>query len=277
MAMNRAMDWKTQAGLAAILGILGLSIMLNPVTIVSAAGSLIPWLLLIGAAIQFVSILLRSRRRFRIVIGPALIGILLAYAGLSMKFGDPTTIGPVSLIFVLGLLLIGSAGAKLMIAVNAKQSKYFHFILAAAILSAVLGAVMFFNWSEVSVALIGVFIGLELIADAVAMAALALRDRDGEEALEARGLDPVAEAAMAAAISAAATATPAAPAETPQPLSPSIAVMQEAQVPDIETSSAPEVPPVTASKPVPMTASKPASPPRARAPAKPKPAVGKPS
>jgi hypothetical protein len=76
--------------------------------------------------------------------------------------------------------------------------------------------IVLFNWSSVSAGFIGVVLGLELIADAVAMAALALRDRDGEEAMEAKGLDPVVEAEKAAAAEAAAklAAAAAAPAET---------------------------------------------------------------
>lgn len=189
------MNWRLQSALAGILAVLGLFVIFNPVTVVSAAGSIIPWLLLVGGAVQFLSILLRSRRLIRLIIVPAVTGSLLVYAGLSMKFGDPTTIGPVSLIFILALVLFGSGAAKLFTAMAIKRSKYFNFVLGSGVLSALIGIIVLFNWSTVSANLIGVVLGLELIADAVAMVALALRDRDGEEALEARGLNPVEEAA----------------------------------------------------------------------------------
>lgn len=215
------MNWRVQSALAGILAVLGLFVMFNPVTVVSAAASYIPWLLLLAGAIQFLSILLRSRRLVRLIIVPAITGSLLVYAGLSMKFGDPSTVGPISLIFVLALLLFGSGAAKLFMASSIKKSKYFNFVLGSGVLSAVVGLIVLFNWSTVSAGLIGVVLGLELMADAVAMAALALRDRDGEEALEARGLDPIAEAQKAAAaeLSAAAAyvpaAAPPAPADAP--------------------------------------------------------------
>jgi membrane protein HdeD len=102
------MDWRVQSALSGILGVLGLFVMFNPVTVVTAAASYIPWLLLFAGGIQYLSILLRSRRLIRLIIVPAVTGTLLVHAGLSMKFGDPTTVGPISLIFVLALVLFGS-------------------------------------------------------------------------------------------------------------------------------------------------------------------------
>lgn len=193
------MNWRVQSALSGILAVLGLFVMFNPVTVVTAATSYIPWLLIFAGGIQYLSILFRSRRVFRVVFVPALIGTLLIYAGLSMKFGDPSTVGPISLVFVLALLLFGSGAAKLFVAASIKKSKYVNFVLGSGILSAVVGLIVLFNWSSVSATFIGVVLGLELLADAVVMAALALRDRDGEEAMEARGLDPVVEAARAVA------------------------------------------------------------------------------
>lgn len=189
------MNWRVQSALAGILGVLGLFVIFNPVTVVSAAGSIIPWLLLAGGAVQFISIAFRSRRLIRLLVVPAVTGALLVYAGLSMKFGDPTTIGPVSLIFVLALVLFGTGAAKLFSAMDIKHSKYFNFMLGSGVLSALLGIIVLFNWQTVSAGMIGVVLGLELMADAVAMVALALRERDGEAALEARGLLPIEEAA----------------------------------------------------------------------------------
>ncbi|MBC7520101.1 MAG: hypothetical protein H7268_03250 [Sandarakinorhabdus sp.] len=212
------MNWRIQSALTGILAVLGLFIIFNPVTIISAATSLIPWLLLAGGAIQYLSILFRSRRLMRLIIVPAVTGTLLVYAGLSMKFGDPSTVGPISLIFVLALLLFGAGAAKLFMASVIKKSRYFNFILGSGVFSALVGLIVLFNWSTVSGGMIGVVLGLELLADAVAMAALALRDRDGEAEMEAKGIDPVAEAEKAAATERAAAALAAnalAPAEPP--------------------------------------------------------------
>jgi uncharacterized membrane protein HdeD (DUF308 family) len=225
------MNWRIQAGFAGMLAALGLYILFNPVTIVSLATGVIPWVLVGAGAIYILSIFLRSRRRPITMILPALIGSLLLYAGLSMKFGDPASVGPVSLAFLFALLLFGSGAVKLLMALTIKRSKYFRLILGSGVLSAVMGILVLANWAGVSASLIGVLLGLELLGDALVMGALALRDRDGEEVLEEAGLDPVEEAAKeaarlveqkalsvtvaAAAIAPPAAAEPADPVETP--------------------------------------------------------------
>ena len=204
------MNWRLQITLAGILGALGLWIIFNPVTVVSAAGSVIPWLLLAAGAVQLISIAFRSRRLLRLIVIPVVTGALFIYAGLSMKFGDPTTVGPISLIFVLALVFFGSGAAKLFSGFAVRRSRYFLYIIGSGGVSVLMGLVVLFNWQTVSTGLIGVFLGLETLADAVVMAVLGLRERDGETAMESLGLDPVAEAAKAEAKRAAAAATAAA-------------------------------------------------------------------
>lgn len=204
------MNWRVQTTLAGILAVLGLWIIFNPVTVVSAAASVIPLLLLAAGAVQLVSILFRSRRLIRLIIVPAVTGALFIYAGLSMKFGDPKTVGPISLIFVLALVLFGSGAAKLVTGASMRRSRYFAWVIGSAAVSMLMGLLVLFNWETVSANWIGVFLGAEMIADAIVMAVLALRDRDGEAAMETLGLDPVAEAAKAEARREAAAATAAA-------------------------------------------------------------------
>jgi uncharacterized membrane protein HdeD (DUF308 family) len=193
------MNWRLQTILAGILVALGVFVVFNPVTVATATAGVLPWLLLAAGAIQFVSILFRSRRLIRLIIVPAITGALFTYAGLSMKFGDPTTVGPISLIFVLALVLFGTGAAKLVTAFSARRSKYFNLVVISGLVSVLMGLVVMFNWETISAGLIGVVLGLEIIADAVVMAAMGLRDRDGEAAMESLGLDPKAEAIKAEA------------------------------------------------------------------------------
>lgn len=204
------MNWRLQTTLAGILAALGLWITFNPVTLVTAAASVIPWLLLAAGAVQLISVFFRSRRVFSVVIFPAVTGALFLYAGLSMKFGDPKTVGPVSLIFVLALVFFGSGAAKLVTAFAMRRSRYFLYLIGSGAVSLVMGLIVLFNWETVSAHWIGVFLGLEAIADAVVMAVLGLRERDGEAAMETLGLDPAAEAAKAEALREAAAAKAAA-------------------------------------------------------------------
>ena len=191
------MNWRLQTTLAGILGALGLWIVFNPVKVVTGAAAVIPWLLLAAGAVQLISIMFRSRRLLRLIVIPAVTGALFITAGAAMKIGDPRMIGPISLYFVFALVLFGSGAAKLFAAFSMRRSRYFLFVAGSGAVSVLLGLIVLFNWETLAGATIGVFLGLEVIADAVVMAVLSLRDRDGEEAMESLGLDPAAEAAKA--------------------------------------------------------------------------------
>jgi uncharacterized membrane protein HdeD (DUF308 family) len=178
------MNWRILAGLAGIVAVLGLYILLNPVTVVGLATGIIPWMLTGAGAIYILSIFLRSRLRPVSMIVPALIGSLLLFFGLSMKFG--TSVGSGSLAFLFAVLLFGSGAAKLMMAYTLKRSKTLPVVLGAGGLSVAMGLLVLFDWSGVSARLIGILLGLELLGDAALLGALALRDHDGEEVAEAR-------------------------------------------------------------------------------------------
>lgn len=183
------MNWQAQTVMAGVLAALGAYILLNPVAVTSLATSVIPWLLVGAGGIYLLAIFLRSRRRPLSMILPGLVGALLVYAGLSMKFGDPATAGPIGLAFLFALLLFGSGIAKLIMASSVRRSKYFLFLVGSGAFSALMGLLILFAWSSVSAGFIGVVLGLELLADALFLSGLALRDRDREEAREALGLD----------------------------------------------------------------------------------------
>jgi uncharacterized membrane protein HdeD (DUF308 family) len=183
------MNWQVQTVLAGILAALGLYVLANPVTVTGLAAGVIPWLLVGAGVIYIVALLMRSRWRPLSMILPGLVGVLLVYAGLSLKFGDPSRVGPVGLAFLFALLLVGGGIAKLLMVPGLRRSRYFPVLAGAGALSVVMGLITLFNWSAVSGGFIGVVLGLELLADAAFIAALAFRERDKEEAKEALGLD----------------------------------------------------------------------------------------
>jgi uncharacterized membrane protein HdeD (DUF308 family) len=278
------MNWRLQVTLAGILAALGLWIVFNPVTLVTAAGSVIPLLLLAAGVVQIISIFFRARRVFSVVIFPAVSGALFLYAGLSMKFGDPKTVGPISLIFVLALVFFGSGAAKLVTGSAMRRSRYFLYIMASGAVSLLMGLIVLFSWETVSASWIGVFLGIEAIADAVVMAVLGYRERDGEAAMEQLGLDPAAEAAKAeakrdamakqaaaeaaeikaATVAAEARAAAAAAAAVPVPPAP---VVPPPPPPVVQPASVP-APPLAAVAPVTIPPSIEAAPPPAKPPAK---------
>jgi uncharacterized membrane protein HdeD (DUF308 family) len=183
------MNWQIRTVLAGVLAALGLYVVVNPVRVTTLVAGVIPWLLLAAGAIYLLGVVLRKRRRPVTMILPGMVGVLLVYAGLSMKFGDPRTIGPVGLPFLFALLLVGSGIAKLLTVPEVRKSRYFPAFVGSGVLSLLIGLVVLFDWIAVSAGFVGVVLGLELIADAAFLAAFAFRDRDGEEHKEALGID----------------------------------------------------------------------------------------
>jgi uncharacterized membrane protein HdeD (DUF308 family) len=185
----QAMNWQIRTVLAGILAVLGLYVIFNPVRVTTLVAGTIPWLLLAAGAIYLLGVVLRKRRRPVTMILPGLVGVLLVYAGLSMKFGDPRTIGPVGVPFLFALLLLGGGIAKLLTIAEVRKSRYFPVFVGAGAISVLMGLVVMFNWAAVSAGFLGVVLGLELVADGAFLAAFAFRDRDKEEQKEALGID----------------------------------------------------------------------------------------
>ncbi len=187
------MTWQIRIGLAGILAVLGLYVLVNPVSVTSLATSIIPWLLVGVGAIYVLSTIFRRRRRLFALLLPGLIGILFIYAGLSMKLGDPGTAGPIPLAFLFALLLLGTGTVKAIMALSMQKSRYLPFVAGSAVFSLLMGVIILFAWSSVSSGFVGMVLGLEVLAAALFMAALALRERDKEEAREELGANPATE------------------------------------------------------------------------------------
>lgn len=183
------MNWQMQTVLAGVLAAIGLYVLFNPVGVTTLVASVIPWLLLGAGIIYLLGVFLRKRLRPVSMILPGLVGVLLVYAGLSLKFGDPRTVGPIGLPFIFSLLLLGGGIAKLLTIPGLRKSRYFPAFVGSGAISVVMGLLVMFNWAAVSAGFLGVILGLELIADAAFLAAFAFRDRDKEEHREALGSD----------------------------------------------------------------------------------------
>jgi uncharacterized membrane protein HdeD (DUF308 family) len=183
------MNWQVQTVLAGVLAAIGLYVLFNPVGITMLAAGIIPWLLLGAGAIYLLGVILRKRLRPITMILPGLVGVFLVYAGLSLKFGDSRSVGPLGLPFIFSLLLLGGGIAKLLTIPGVRKSRYFPVFVGSGVISIVMGLLVMFNWAAISAGLLGVILGLELISDAAFLAAFAFRDRDKEEHKEALGGD----------------------------------------------------------------------------------------
>jgi uncharacterized membrane protein HdeD (DUF308 family) len=188
------MGWQVRIGLAGIIAVIGFFVMVNPVSVTGLSTSVIPWLLTGVGVIYVIATIARRRRRLFSLLLPGVIGVLFIYAGLSMKLGDPETAGPSLLTFLFALLLFGSGTAKALMALPMSKSRYFPVFIGSAGFSLVLGFIILLAWRSVAGGFIGLVLGLEIVAAALFLAALALRDRDKEEAIEELGRHPAEEA-----------------------------------------------------------------------------------
>lgn len=184
------MNWRVQVVLAGVIAAFGFYVLFNPVSVATLAAGAIPWLLVAAGGIYLLATFLPSRRRPLAMILPGLVGALLVYGGLSMKLGDPATAGPVALAFLFALMLAGGGIAKLLMWPAVRRSRYAAVFLGSGALSLGMGLIALFAWRHVSAGFLGLLLALELIADAAFLAALALRERDREDAKEALGLHP---------------------------------------------------------------------------------------
>lgn len=175
---GRPMGWAVQLALAVLIGILGIYVLFDPVSMVTLAESVVPWALVATGLVAFATVALRRHGGARRIAGPAILGALLLVIGLVIRFGRGGGNGYAAIPFLFALLLIGSAVAKLVMASAVRRSSYWPFLAGSALLSLVIGVLVLADWVSVGRGLIGVVIGIELLADAVAVGALALRDRD---------------------------------------------------------------------------------------------------
>lgn len=187
------MEWQMRIGLAGMVAVIGLLVLFNPVTVTTLATSIIPWLLVGVGGIYVIATIARRRRRLFSLLLPAVIGVLFILAGLSMKFGDPGTAGPIPLSFLFALLLFGTGTIKTIQALSMRKSRYWPLFIGSASFSLAAGLIILFAWRAVSAGFVGVVLGLEVIAAALFLFALALRERDKEETREELGANPAEE------------------------------------------------------------------------------------
>ena len=155
------------AGLAALAG--GFLALINPVSASVATVTLAGWAFLIVAAVQGWGAWNAQDRTPRIRAG--LIAAVSAFLGLSLLLGP---FGDGSLIQILiGLLLIGSGGAKIWAGRAMKGAPNFPLVLGTGAVSALMGQVVLFGLNLN----FGILLGIELLASGLALVLLAMHRR----------------------------------------------------------------------------------------------------
>lgn len=167
-------NWRILLVIAGLTILAGIYVVANPAAVANVIGSITPWLFIAIGALQLGWIALRGTRKFSEMLWPAVVGGLLVFVGVGLLTGSG---GPISLTYLLALLLMGTGIAKITMSLAVRRSRYWPVILISGCVSVLLALVIFTNYPISALSLLGVILGLELIADGVAMGAHALHEK----------------------------------------------------------------------------------------------------
>ncbi|MCR8724255.1 HdeD family acid-resistance protein [Frigidibacter sp. ROC022] len=160
-------------GLGIVLLLLGILALTNPLAASLAVTTIVGVAFLFGGAVQLWLAFSTPDDPQRLWHG--FIGLLALVAGVSL-LADPLG-GMVSLTVLLGVLFIATGVARLLIAYRNRETPLFWVLLLSGALSVVIGAMIFGNLADAATVLLGLLLGIELLAEGLALIVLGLLAR----------------------------------------------------------------------------------------------------
>jgi uncharacterized membrane protein HdeD (DUF308 family) len=155
-------------GAISLLG--GIAALLNPFAATLAATTLAAWIFLFTGVLQIVGVFQTEGW------GARLWGLILALAFLWLGItilANPLQ-GVISLTLVAGLMFIATGIAKILFAFRIRGSGYFVWALLSGAVSLILGIMVFTNFPQSAVVLLGVLLAIELISTGITLISFAL-------------------------------------------------------------------------------------------------------
>ena len=152
----------------AISLILGLLTLFNPVTFTIAVEIMVAWSLVAVGASQLVSAF--SLKPWKDRMAMAGLGVLTSMLGFFMVFRP--VIGVLSLTVIIAIFLLLQGVGKAVMAFRFKKSPSFWALLLSAILTLALALMIFNNFPQSALSLMGVFLSIELMAVGIHLLAL---------------------------------------------------------------------------------------------------------
>ena len=168
--------WLTLTLLGVLLVIGAFIALANPFAASLAVTTLVGFFFLIGGAIQAWLAVAARADRHRMWHG--VIGALGIVAGISL-LANPLG-GLISLTLLLGIVFLATGAARLVLAFRLRESRSFWFLLLSGAVSVLLGILIFGNFAAAATTLLGVLLGIQLLADGVALIALGIVSRRSE-------------------------------------------------------------------------------------------------
>jgi len=161
-------------GLLIVLGILlllgGIAALANPFAASLAVTSLVGIILIISGAVQLWLAFAHVADPHRLWTG--IVAVVALIAGTSL-IANPLS-GVISLTILVGVLFLIMGVSRLAVAFRMRETPFFWMLLLSGAASVIIGIMVFSNIMAAATTLLGVLLGIQLLADGIALIALGL-------------------------------------------------------------------------------------------------------
>ena len=155
-------------GVIAVAG--GIMALLNPFVATLAAEQLAGWLFLVVGLLQIIGGFREEGWGTKLWV--ILLGVLAVVLGVSL-LSNPLA-GILALTTVVAILFVVGGLTKIVLAFSLEDRSFFWMILLSGAVSLILGLMVFSNFPQSAVVLLGVLLGIDLISNGIAVIAMAL-------------------------------------------------------------------------------------------------------
>lgn len=162
--------WFVVLGIA--LAVLGIFAMSAPVVSTLAAVFAFGWALIIGGILQAVHAIYQRDWGGRVL--DVLTGVLFVVVGALALFGPVTSAMSLTLLIAAALLI---RGIFAIVAAVSERYAQWGWSVVYGVVSVLLGGLIFAMWPAISMWLIGLFVGIELLVDGIVLAMIGLSAR----------------------------------------------------------------------------------------------------
>ncbi|MDO5604565.1 MAG: DUF308 domain-containing protein [Paracoccus sp. (in: a-proteobacteria)] len=163
------------AGIISLIG--GFFALANPLAATLTAELLAGWMFIFVGIVTIISAFGDMGWGGRIL--SILLGVAILFFGINLV-GEPLQ-GIVSLTFLAGAMLLIMGVFRILLAFGAQNGNLRGVMILSGALSLILGLMIFANWPQSAVVVLGLFLAIELISNGVSLIILSLTRKSGEE------------------------------------------------------------------------------------------------
>lgn len=158
-------NWLIYTAIGVVLIIGGVIALANPFEATIAATQIVGLVFLVGGFIQLLTVFKAEPDGHRLVNG--LTGVLFLLAGVSILVNP--LVGALSLTIILGVLFITAGLLRLWLSFRYRETGLFWLLLLTGAASVLIGALIFTDFLAAASTVLGLLLGIELIADGIGL------------------------------------------------------------------------------------------------------------